>query len=78
MLKKQKRTTCQKRRVDHAVVSFFAGVADFLGAAFFVAGFFAAAFLAAGALVFVTRPDLVFPVTTAGFSSTAGAWETCQ
>lgn len=52
--------------------------AAFLGVAFFVAAaFFLGAALAAGALVvFVTRPDLVFPDTTGALSSTAGAYET--
>lgn len=44
-----------------------------MGAAFLVAVFFGAAFFAAGALVLVTRPDLVLLVTTAGFSTAAGA-----
>jgi hypothetical protein len=47
----------------------------FLGVAFFgfAAAFFGAAFFAAGALVLVTRPDLVLPSATEGFSATAGA-----
>jgi hypothetical protein len=45
----------------------------FLGAAFFLA---AAALVAGaeGAVLLVTRPDLVFPRMTGAFSSTAGAW----
>jgi hypothetical protein len=48
------------------------GVA-FLGAAFFLV---AAALVAGaeGAVLLVTRPDLVFPRITGAFSSTAGAW----
>lgn len=33
-----------------------------------------AAFFAAGAVLLVTRPDLVFPRTTGAFSTTAGAY----
>jgi hypothetical protein len=58
--------------VHAAAASAFFGVA-FFGAAFFAAGFLAAAFLGAAALVLVTRPDLVFPDTTGGLESTAGA-----
>jgi hypothetical protein len=61
-------------------VAFFLGVVAFLAAAvFFAAGAFfvalgaAAAAAAAGALVLVTRPDLVFPRTRDTSSSTAGA-----
>jgi hypothetical protein len=52
--------------------------AAFLGVAFFVAVaafFLGAALVAEAAFVLVTRPDLVFPRTTAALSSTAGAWE---
>ncbi len=59
-----------------AFVSDFFGVADFFGAFFVVVLFgaaFFAGFAACGALVLVTRPDLVLPNTTAGLSSTAGA-----
>lgn len=46
----------------------------FFAAAFFGAAFLAGAFFSVGALVLVTRPDLVLPVTVAGFSAaTAGA-----
>jgi hypothetical protein len=54
--------------VDSA--AFFLGVA-FLVAAFFVVAFFAAG-LVGGAVVFVTRPDLVL-LRIVGFSVTAGA-----
>ena len=61
----------------YAFASSFLGVA-FLAGAFFVfaaAVFLVAAFFApaVGAVLLVTRPDLVFPRTTAGLSSTAGA-----
>ena len=61
------------RAIYAAVVStaFFLGVA-FLVVAFFVVAFFAAG-LAGGAVVFVTRPDLVL-LRIVGFSVTAGAW----
>jgi len=70
----------KKRRAHSELVHAFFGVA-FLGVAFFVAvflgaAFFAAVFLgaaAAGALVFVTRPDLVLPRTRETSFSTAGA-----
>lgn len=55
----------------------FFGVAFFVAVAFFAAVFFGAAFFvafgAAGALVLVTRPDLVLPRTRETSSSTAGA-----
>jgi hypothetical protein len=56
-------------------VAFFLGVVAFFAAAvFFAAGsFFVALGAAAGALVLVTRPDLVFPRTRDTSSSTAGA-----
>ena len=56
-------------------VAFFLGVVAFFAAAvFFAAGaFFVALVAAAGALVLVTRPDLVFPSTRDTSSSTAGA-----
>ena len=56
-------------------VAFFFGVVAFFAAAvFFAAGaFFAALVAAAGALVLVTRPDLVLPRTRDTSSSTAGA-----
>jgi hypothetical protein len=61
----------RKERHDHFLgVAFFAGAfrpVAFLGAVFFATG--------SGALVLVTRPDLVFPRTTGGLSSTAGAWD---
>ena len=52
------------------VYAFLVGVAFF-----FAAVFLGAAFLTAGALVLVTRPDLVLPVMTVCLSSTAGAWK---
>lgn len=52
--------------------AFFLGVAFLPVAAFFA---FAPGLAATGALVLVTRPDLVLPRTVAGFSSTAGAFE---
>lgn len=55
----------------------FLAAALFFGAAAFLAGafFFAAVFLveAAGAVLLVTRPDLVLPKTTGALVSTAGA-----
>ena len=60
-----------------AYASAFFGVA-FFGVAFFVGVFLAAAAffagLEAGALVLVTRPDLVLPRMRAGSSVTAGAY----
>ena len=60
-----------------AYASAFFGVA-FFGVAFFVGVFLAAtaffAGLEAGALVLVTRPDLVLPRMRAGSSVTAGAY----
>ena len=56
-------------------VAFFFGVVAFFGAAaFFAAGAFFVAALgaAAGALLLVTRPDLVLPRTRDTSSSTAG------
>lgn len=50
----------------------FLGVAFFVAAAFLGAAFFAPAF-AAGALLLVTRPDLVLPRTLEASFSTAGA-----
>ena len=63
------------RRSKEIAVYAFLGVVDFFAGAFL--GFFGAIFLTSGtgALVLVTRPDLVLPRTTGGFSSTAGAWE---
>lgn len=49
-------------------VAVFLGAAAFLGAAFFAAGL-----AAGGALVLVTRPDLVLPRTRETSLSTAGA-----
>jgi hypothetical protein len=56
-------------------VAFFFGVVALLAAAvFFAAGtFFVALAATAGAVVLVTRPDLVFPRTRDTSSSTAGA-----
>jgi hypothetical protein len=55
----------------------FLGVAFFLGVVAFAAAFFGAAFLAAfgaaGAVVLVTRPDLVLPRTRDTSASTAAA-----
>jgi len=53
-------------------VAFFFGVAAFLAAVFLGAAFLVA-LGAAGAVVFVTRPDLVFPRTRETSDSTAGA-----
>lgn len=51
----------------------YAALAAFLGVAFLAAAFFGVAFFAAGlAVVFATRPDLVF-VRVLGLSTTAGA-----
>jgi hypothetical protein len=75
-------TQPEERRRKHTretkITYAFFGVA-FLGVAFFAAAFFGAAFFAAfladcGAVVLVTRPDLVLPRVTAGLVSTAGAW----
>lgn len=52
----------QKKREAY-IASYFLGVA-----------FFFAAVLAGGAVVLVTRPDLVLPMTL-GCSTTAGAWD---
>jgi hypothetical protein len=55
-------------------VGFFFGVVAFFTAAVFFAGDFLVALgAAAGALVLVTRPDLVLPRTSDISSSTAGA-----
>lgn len=70
----------ERRRAHGERLHAFLGVA-FLGVAFFVAVFLGAAFLAAvflgaaaaGALVLVTRPDLVLPRTRVTSFSTAGA-----
>jgi hypothetical protein len=56
------------------VVFFFGVVAFFAAAIFFAAGaFFVALAATAGAVVLVTRPDLVLPRTRDTSSSTAGA-----
>jgi hypothetical protein len=70
-----KEETNKKQTRVHAFfgVAFF-GVAFFAAAAFFGAAFLAAFLAVCGAVVLVTRPDLVFPSVTAGFSSTAGAY----
>ena len=61
-------TMRRQRQVYSFFVSFLAGflAVVFLGAAFLTVD--------CGALLLVTRPDLVFPVTMAGLLSTAGAW----